>query len=74
MCSVTTEEECIGFYQGDFSICEINTCDDPVTPPPPPSEGPTVIIPTLSEWGMIIATILLGFAAVLRFRKRDTEI
>ena len=45
-----------------------------MTPPPPPSEGPTVIIPTLSEWGMIIATILLGFAAVLRFRKRDTEI
>jgi len=30
-------------------------------------------IPTLSEWGMIIFTILLGASAVFAIRRRDME-
>jgi len=36
----------------------------------PPPSGPIVIIPTMGQWGMIIATILLGFFAVFALRKR----
>ena len=32
--------------------------------------GPLVIIPTMGQWGMIIATILLGFFAIAALRRR----
>ena len=35
-----------------------------------PTPGPIVIIPTMGQWGMIIATILLGFFAIAALRKR----
>lgn len=37
--------------------------------PEPEAEG-TVVIPTMGQWGMIVATILLGFLAVLKLRRR----
>ena len=36
----------------------------------PPPSGPIVIIPTMGQWGMIVATILLGFLAVFSIRRR----
>ena len=35
-----------------------------------PPSGPLVIIPTMGQWGMIIATILLGFFAIAALRRR----
>ena len=46
-------------------ICDIDT-GDCITPP----SGPIVIIPTMGQWGMIIATIFLGFFAVFALRRR----
>jgi len=34
------------------------------------TEGPLVIIPTMGQWGMILATILLGLFAVIAIRRR----
>jgi len=39
-------------------------------PPPEPPSGPIVIIPTMGQWGMIIALIILGFFAVIALRRR----
>ncbi len=37
-------------------------------------QGPTVIVPTLSEWGMIFIALMIGFYAVLSLRtKKDSE-
>ena len=73
MCTVTSNIECVigvgGTYQGNGTTCETNTCIDatpmptptpsPTATPDPPA-GPTVIIPTMGEWGMIFATIFLS--------------
>jgi len=40
-----------------------------------PTPEPIVIIPTMGQWGMIIATILLGFFAIIRLRRiKDSEL
>ena len=39
-------------------------------PTPEPPSGPIVIIPTMGQWGMIIALIILGFFAVIALRRR----
>jgi len=44
-------------------------CDLPEPEPTPPS-GPLVIIPTLSQWGMIFMSLLLGSFAVYFMRRR----
>jgi len=44
-----------------------------IAPFPPGGDGPLVIIPTLSQWGMIFATIILGMFAVLRLRRKASE-
>jgi len=36
----------------------------------PEPEGPTVIVPTMGQWGMIIAALFLGFFAVLKLRRK----
>ncbi|HSG30320.1 MAG TPA: IPTL-CTERM sorting domain-containing protein [Thermodesulfobacteriota bacterium] len=37
--------------------------------------GPITIIPTMGQWGIVIATILLGFFAVIRLRRvKDSEL
>jgi len=39
-----------------------------------PPSGPIVIIPTMGQWGMIMATILIGFFAIRMLRNRkDSE-
>ena len=35
--------------------------------------GPVVIIPTMGQWGMIFATIILGMFAVIRLRRKASE-
>jgi len=35
--------------------------------------GPVVIIPTMGQWGMIIATVLIGFFAIAALRKRTVS-
>ena len=70
-CVVGTEAGCEGeggVYQDDDSVCEPNPCVEP------PS-GPTVIIPTMGQWGMIIASVILGFFAIIRLRRiKDLEL
>jgi len=46
---------------------------DAAVVPPQLTPGPIVIIPTLSQWGMIFATIILGMFAVLRLRRKASE-
>ncbi len=36
----------------------------------PPEPGPTVIVPTMGQWAMIITALILGFYAVLRLRRK----
>jgi len=72
---------CVGEFFQDTS-CEPNPCIEPppLTPTPTPEPTPpppvqTIIIPTMGQWGMIIATILLGFFAIRMLRNRkDSEI
>jgi len=40
----------------------------------PPYAGPTAAIPTLSEWGMIALSILLGISAILYIRRQRMEL
>ena len=37
---------------------------------PEPPSGPLVIIPTMGQWGMIFASIILGVFAVIALRRR----
>jgi len=41
-----------------------------VEPDPEPPSGPLVIIPTMNQWGMIFASIILGIFAVIALRRR----
>ena len=42
-----------------------------VTPP----SGPVVVIPTMGQWGMVIASVILGFFAIIRLRRiKDLEL
>ncbi len=37
-------------------------------------QSPTVIVPTLNEWGLIFTAFIIGFYAVLRLRtKKDSK-
>ncbi len=61
-----TVEEC-NEVSGNF-LGNGTTCDQcPVIEPP---AGPTVIIPTLSQWGMLIMSLIFGSFAVFFMRKR----
>lgn len=53
-----------GDFQGPATICSEVMC--PIGPP----SGPTVIVPTMGQWGMILAAIILGLFAVLKLRRR----
>lgn len=59
-------------------VCESGTCGLVATGDPSClvlSLPPATVIPTLGQWGMIAATVLLGFFAILRLRSRkDSEI
>ena len=61
--SGTRPDCCLGLAFDNFNVR--SSGDEP----PPPS-GPIVIIPTMGQWGMIIATILVGFFAVVALRRR----
>jgi len=44
-------------------------------PPSEPPSGPIVIIPTMGQWGMVIASVILGFFAIIRLRRvKDSEL
>jgi len=62
---------------GDVAVIgETVECMDAIAfvpPEPEPPSGPIVIIPTMSQWGMIFATIILGMFAVLRLRRKASE-
>jgi len=36
-------------------------------------DGGVVVIPTMTQWGMIFATIILGMFAVIRLRRKASE-
>lgn len=59
--------ESSGFFVEGVECSEISC---PFVPPTDEPSGPTVIVPTIGQWGMILATIILGLFAVLRLRKR----
>jgi len=57
---------------GNFCVFSPNPeeADNPVCNP-----APTAVVPTLSQWGMIIAVLVIGFFAVIRlWIKRDSDI
>lgn len=65
-CEDGTSISCVGVgdFQGDETECSSVEC------PQPAPTAPTVIVPTMGQWGMIFSALLLGFYAVLRLRKR----
>jgi len=64
-CEDGTSLTCAADFQGAETTCSNVECPLPV---------PTVGVPTMGQWGMIIATILLGFFAVRMLRNRkDSE-
>ncbi len=82
-CANISQDDCDsqgGIIQ-DSPICaEIECGDQPTpTPTPPPDgpeepTGPIVIIPTIGQWGIVIASLILGLYAVIRLRNiKDSE-
>jgi hypothetical protein len=68
-CEDGTSLTCTADFQGADTTCSNVECPQPEPPP-----GPTVIVPTMGQWGMIIASVVLGFFAVLRLlRMKDLE-
>jgi hypothetical protein len=69
ICSVEGEEECNSIdgaiFQGLGTECAEIECPTQEEP-----SGPITIIPTMGQWGMILATIILGLFAVLKLRRR----
>lgn len=67
-CVVMAAQGCDGdsVYLGDDTVCEENSCSsDP---------GPTVIVPTMNQWGIIFASIFLGaigIVAIIREKNLD---
>jgi len=57
-CSTVWDGECAAEALESCDVCSVE------------ESGPVTIIPTLGQWGMIIATILLGFFAVFAIRRR----
>ncbi len=57
-CEDGTSLDCAADFQGAETECSNVECTQP--------SG----IPTMGQWGMIIATILLGFFAIAALRKR----
>ena len=58
-CSMMTEADCEsseGTYQGDGTVCDVGTCK--------------AHIPTVSEWGLIVMTLLLLTAATVVFGRQ----
>ncbi|HSG31787.1 MAG TPA: hypothetical protein VLB82_09600 [Thermodesulfobacteriota bacterium] len=73
----TTNDDC-----DDLELCTIDTCvdesfctsvfDESIAPE---CEQSSVIIPTMGQWGMLLATIVLGIFAVISMRsKKDSEL
>ena len=61
---------CEGIFFDDTS-CEPNPC---VSPTPDPGDGgPLVIVPTMTGWGMIFVTIILGVLAVIGLRRKGSQ-
>jgi len=61
---------CDGIFFDDIS-CEPNPC---VSPTPDPGDGgPLVIVPTMTGWGMIFVTIILGVLAVIGLRRKASQ-
>ena len=54
------ENEFSGEYFGDDSTCVEITCGEPEPP-----AGPSFIVPTMGQWGMILASIILGAIGIL---------
>jgi len=61
---------CEGIFFDDTS-CEPNPC---VSPTPDPGDGGSlVIVPTMTGWGMIFVTIILGVLAVIGLRRKASQ-
>jgi len=63
-CEDSNSLSCIAGFQGAETTCSTVEC------PQPAPTAPTVIVPTMGQWGMIFSALLLGFYAVFRLRKR----
>ncbi len=68
-CEDGTSLTCTAEFQGADTLCSNIEC-----PQPAPS-GPTVIVPTMGQWGMIFTAIILGLFAIQRLRSvKDSEL
>ncbi len=60
-CEDGTSLTCTADFQGAETTCSTVECPQP---------APTVVVPTMGQWGMILSALLLGFYAVLRLRNK----
>ncbi len=74
-CPVSNDPTCFD------RVCESSTCgfvgtgDPSCEPADPTGTTGTTIIPTMGQWGMLLAAVVLGFFAILRLRSiKDSEI
>ena len=69
-CDVHPDPDCFD------RVCEENLCGFVATGDPScEPAGPVTIIPTMGQWGMIIAVVFLGIFAIIRLRSiKDSEL
>jgi len=80
-CTVGTEDtDCDDDDICTDDLCITQLCQNPfdgsndITCDPPPPSG-TVIIPTMGQWGMLLAAVVLGIFAIIRLRSiKDSEL
>jgi len=63
-CEVATEPQCDGELQGEY-FGDGTTCGEITCSESEPPAGPTVIIPTMNQWGIIFASIVLGAIGIV---------
>jgi len=72
-CNEASEFNCAnelnGEYQGDGVTCSEITCTESE-----PSPGPVVTVPTMNQWGIIFASIILGVIGIVAIiREKDMD-
>jgi len=64
-CEDSNSLSCIAGFQGTETTCSTVECPQP---------APTVVVPTMGQWGMVLAAMVLGLFAIFRLiRMKDLE-
>lgn len=65
-CQDLAHQSCL---ESGGEVIEDQDCEDVSCPAPEPT-GPTVIIPTMGQWGIIFTSLVLAVTAVFMLRRR----